>query len=909
MVRYIGVQPTTKISVTDDSSLNTQYLLFVSDEGPNQETKIKKSQTALSYVPSSGTLASAIFLGELTGNATTASTLQTTRTIGGVSFDGSANIDLPGVNIGGNQNTTGSAATLTTARTIGGVSFDGSANIDLPGVNIGGNQNTTGSAATLTTARTIGGVSFDGSANIDLPGVNIGGNQNTTGSAATLTTARTIGGVSFDGSANIDLPGVNIGGNQNTTGNAATATALQTARTIGGVSFNGTANINLPGVNIGGNQNTTGSAATLTTARTIGGVSFDGSANIDLPGVNIGGNQNTTGNAATATALQTARTIGGVSFNGTANINLPGVNIGGNQNTTGSAATLTTARTIGGVSFDGSANIDLPGVNIGGNQNTTGNAATATALQTARTIGGVSFNGTANINLPGVNIGGNQNTTGSAATLTTARTLWGQSFDGAANVTGNLTSVGNITGTGAITISAGGTNQNITLTPSGTGTVNASTFNATSTTNGGFQGISTDSAAVPSFTWTGDLDTGMYRAGADAIGFSTQGTEKMRITSAGNVGVGTSSPDERLHVIGGAKLDRGFAAANPRLYLDHDSATDDANYIQLNRGDAGLEVVSEDNVKIRTNNTERMRITSAGNVGIGTTSPASTLHVVGNFRTDNLRLDGNTLSSLNTNGNIALEPNGTGLVTTTRPVITTSFMRADGAQGYTFGGGGDSDGGMFSLADGQIELRTNNIARVTLNAAGQMVKTNTNNGSSGLLITGTQGAGFGERQLTVERTGGNGPGIGFHDPSASSAGVIKFWGPISTFEFRNFDDSLYVNAAANNFVSVSDYRLKSEIADLTLATNKALALRPRRFRWLADERSDVGFIAHEVQEVIPEAVFGAKDAMRSEGSPEYQGVNDRAIIAVLTGALQEVIAEVRSLKEDVAALKTGQRPI
>ena len=68
-----------------------------------------------------------------------------------------------------NQNTTGSAATLTTARTIGGVSFDGSANIDLPGVNSAGNQATSGLAGTATalaTARTIGGVSFDGTANI-----------------------------------------------------------------------------------------------------------------------------------------------------------------------------------------------------------------------------------------------------------------------------------------------------------------------------------------------------------------------------------------------------------------------------------------------------------------------------------------------------------------------------------------------------------------------------------------------------------------------------------------------------------------------------------------------------------------------------------------------------------------------
>jgi hypothetical protein len=131
-------------------------------------------------------ITSTAFVGGLTGNASTATALANARTLGGVSFDGSANINLPGVNTAGNQNTTGSAATLTTARTLGGVSFDGSANINLPGVNAAGSQNTTGSAATLTTARTLGGVSFDGSANINLPGVNAAGNQNTSGTAANL---------------------------------------------------------------------------------------------------------------------------------------------------------------------------------------------------------------------------------------------------------------------------------------------------------------------------------------------------------------------------------------------------------------------------------------------------------------------------------------------------------------------------------------------------------------------------------------------------------------------------------------------------------------------------------------------------------------------------------------------------
>jgi hypothetical protein len=127
----------------------------------------------------------------MSGNAETATRLETARLIGGVSFNGSANINLPGVNIPGNQSTSGSAATLTTPRLIGGVSFNGSANINLPGVNIPGNQSTSGSAATLTTARNINGTAFNGSTNI---------------TTATWGAARTIWGQSINGSGDVTAP-------------------------------------------------------------------------------------------------------------------------------------------------------------------------------------------------------------------------------------------------------------------------------------------------------------------------------------------------------------------------------------------------------------------------------------------------------------------------------------------------------------------------------------------------------------------------------------------------------------------------------------------------------------------------------------------------------------------------------
>ncbi|MFT2451758.1 phage tail protein, partial [Escherichia coli] len=92
------------------------------------------TQTILDFKNGRGYYCSHQFVSSLSGNAATATKLASSINIGGVSFDGSADIDLPGVNTKGNQDTTGNAATATklqTACTINGVSFDGSKNIEL----------------------------------------------------------------------------------------------------------------------------------------------------------------------------------------------------------------------------------------------------------------------------------------------------------------------------------------------------------------------------------------------------------------------------------------------------------------------------------------------------------------------------------------------------------------------------------------------------------------------------------------------------------------------------------------------------------------------------------------------------------------------------------------------------------
>lgn len=178
-------------------------------------------------------------------------------------------------NLSGNATTATSAASadkLTTARTIGGVSFDGTSNINLPGVNTTGNQSTTGNASTATilqTARTINSVSFNGSQNITVePYVERDDSTNASryitfvdDTTAAYKRLNMDSGLSYNPSTNTVSADLS--------GNAATAATLQTARTINGTSFNGSANITTANW---------GTSRTITIAGV--GKSVNGSANV-----------------------------------------------------------------------------------------------------------------------------------------------------------------------------------------------------------------------------------------------------------------------------------------------------------------------------------------------------------------------------------------------------------------------------------------------------------------------------------------------------------------------------------------------------------------------------------------------------------------------------------------------------
>ncbi len=180
---------------------------------------------------------------DTTGLAGTATALATARTIGGTSFDGTANIAV---------GLAATATTLATARTIGGVSFNGSANIDLPGVNSAGNQNTTGTAATVTTAAqtnitSLGTLTTLTVDNVIINGTTIGHTDDTdlmTLADGVLTVAGEVDAVSLDVSGDIDVDGTSnldntdIDGTLNTSG----VVTCQTSANISQVAISSSSN-------------------------------------------------------------------------------------------------------------------------------------------------------------------------------------------------------------------------------------------------------------------------------------------------------------------------------------------------------------------------------------------------------------------------------------------------------------------------------------------------------------------------------------------------------------------------------------------------------------------------------------------------------------------------------------------
>jgi hypothetical protein len=113
-----------------------------------------------------------------------------------------------------------------------------------------------------------------------------------------------------------------------------------------------------------------------------------------------------------------------------------------------------------------------------------------------------------------------------------------------------------------------------------------------------------------------------------------------------------------------------------------------------------------------------------------------------------------------------------------------------------------------------------------------------------------------------------------------------------------------VTATSASYVTSSDYRLKENVTAITSATDRLKQLNPVRFNFIADADTTVdGFLAHEVQSVVPEAITGTHNEVDADGNPEYQCIDQSKLVPLLVATIREQQTAIEALTARVTALE------
>ena len=124
------------------------------------------------------------------------------------------------------------------------------------------------------------------------------------------------------------------------------------------------------------------------------------------------------------------------------------------------------------------------------------------------------------------------------------------------------------------------------------------------------------------------------------------------------------------------------------------------------------------------------------------------------------------------------------------------------------------------------------------------------------------------------------------------------WVAMRFYIQQNQKGYIQVNVDDVTYSTGSDYRLKENAVSISDGITRLKQLKPYKFNWKSNPSGDKvdGFFAHEVSDIVPQAVSGEKDAVDKDGNPDHQVIDHSKLVPLLTAALQEAVTEIESLK-------------
>ena len=482
----------------------------------------------------------------------------------------------------------------------------------------------------------------------------------------------------------------------------------------------------------------------------------------------------------------------------------------------------------------------------------------------------------------------------------------------------------------------------------------------------------TGSSTEVGYGFYDDINTGMYRIGADNLGFATGGVNRLNITNA----LATFSGDLTVNggdiILGGTGRIQGvdtvsvstdaankayvdahggglgpflplsggtmsgaisFGSSNANVNLSRGSFItfyeDSSTYHAIgSRNSSGAE--SDDirinsygavyiNLDSNNNNTSGADFVigkhgggtgtisqffkvsgETGNVGIGTTSPTNQLHVhTNNDNAYAIRIEGSTNNGAGVWTGLGIG----GEVNNTKSALLFEDIGA-------------------SYSRGKLHLCVNNELNQNIATPADAKLTVSNNGNVGIGTTSPQakltvaatlssngvgtdfqivgGSGFSMSNVQVEIPGyGNGIKVNSNSGSSVDNNALAFYQGTAKV------GSIVIRTSDTLYSTTSDYRLKENKENISDAIERVKALKPVKFNWISEPNQPKvdGFYAHELAEVVPEAVTGEKDALDYENNPNYQSIDQSKIVPLLSAALQQAIDKIELLEQRIQSIE------